>query len=204
MESEPTVFVVDDDQSVRDSLRWLIESTGLAVETYPTARAFLDAHVEDRPGCILLDVRMPGISGLELQEQLTKQSLCQPIIIVTGHGDVQMAVRAMKFGAFDFVEKPFNDQLLLERIHQAIGEDTRRRERHAEVAEIRRRIDRLTPREREVLELVVAGKLSKQIAVELGLSEKTVEVHRAHIMSKMQADNVADVVRMTLTAKPQP
>lgn len=197
----PTVFVVDDDQSVRDSLRWLLESAAIAVETFSSAQKFLDAYDRQRAGCLLLDVRMPGMSGLELQERLSREELSLPVIIITGHADVQMAVRAMKFGAVDFVEKPFNDQVLLECVQHAIHQDRRARDSHAETEDIRRRLAKLTPREREVLDMVIDGKLSKQIAVEFGLSEKTVEVHRAHIMSKMEAENVADLVRLTLTAE---
>ncbi|MBN1345135.1 MAG: response regulator transcription factor [Phycisphaerae bacterium] len=199
--SEPTVYVVDDDQAVRDSLRWLIESTSLSVETFASAREFLDAYDSERPGCLLLDVRMPGMSGLELQEKLNADEISLPVIIITGHGDVQMAVRAMKAGAVDFVEKPFNDQMLVESIRQAIDQDRKARRTRAETTQIKRRLSRLTPREHEVLGMVVAGKLTKQIAGDLRLSEKTIEVHRAHIMSKMHADNVADLVRMTLTAR---
>ncbi len=199
--AEPTVYIVDDDKAVRDSLRWLIESTKLRVRTYDSAQAFLDDCDPAVPGCLLLDVRMPGMTGLELQESLHARGIRLPVIIITGHGDVQMAVRAMRQGAMDFIEKPFNDQVLLERVREAIEKDLEDRETRQEVDVIRRRLERLTPREREVLSMVVDGKLSKQIAAELGLSEKTIEVHRGHIMSKMHADNVADLVRMTLTAR---
>lgn len=199
--AEPTVYIVDDDKAVRDSLRWLIESTKLNVKTYDAAQAFLDEYDPSAPGCLLLDVRMPGMTGLELQEKLNQNAIRIPVIIITGHGDVQMAVRAMRQGAMDFIEKPFNDQVLLERVHEAIDKDLTDRHARQDVETIQKRLERLTPREREVLGMVVDGKLSKQIAAELGLSEKTIEVHRGHIMSKMRADNVADLVRMTLTAR---
>lgn len=198
---DAVIYVVDDDQAVRDSLRWLLESVELNVETCESAQAFLDVYDRDRPGCLLLDVRMPGTSGLELQQQLADQQLSIPIIIITGHGDVQMAVRAMRDGAVDFVEKPFNDQMLLDRVRDAVEKDIRVRRQQTEQLEIRKRLDRLTPRERDVLELIVAGRLTKQIAAELGVSEKTVEVHRSHIMAKTQAKNVAGLVRMTMMAR---
>ncbi len=198
---EPIVYIVDDDQGVRESLRWLVESVGFTVETYGTASGFLDAWNGDRPGCLLLDIRMPGMDGLELQERLSAEQRELPVLVITGHGDVQMAVRAMKGGALDFIEKPFNDQMLLDNVRQAVDRDCQAWRHRTEIEGIRKGLSRLTPRENEVLALVVAGKPSRQIAKELGLSEKTVEVHRTHIMSKMEADNVADLVRLTLTVR---
>jgi FixJ family two-component response regulator len=166
--SEPTVFIVDDDQAVARSLRWLIESVRLKVETFASAQAFLDGYDAAKPGCLVLDVRMPGMSGIELQERLTAQRIRVPIIFITGHGDVQMAVRAVQAGAFDFIEKPFNDQDLLDRM------------------------------QREVMDLVVEGMSNKAVANTLGLSAKTVEVHRAKVMEKMNARSVSDLVRMSM------
>ncbi len=196
-----TVFVVDDDQAVRDSLQWLIQSVGLRVETFSDALTFLDQADPSRPGCVVLDVRLPGISGLEVQEQLAERGLDWPIIVITGHGDVPMAVRAMKSGALDFIEKPFSDQVLLDQVQRAIELDTRRRSERAETDGITQRINTLTPREREVLDLVVAGKVTKQIARELNLADKTVEAHRARVMEKMRAESIAHLVRLALTAR---
>lgn len=196
MESKPTVFVVDDDSAVRHSLRWLLESSGLLVETFESAQAFLQAYHPERLGCLVLDVRMPGLSGLDLQEQLQTQDIAIPIIIITGHGDVPMAVRALKEGAIDFIEKPFSEQLLLDRIHQGIALDAEQRIKHAQQAVIQSRIDRLTPREREVMEFVVDGKANKQIAVLLERSQKTIEIHRANFMRKMEVNSLAELVRI--------
>ena len=199
MVSEPTVFIVDDDPAVQKSLRWLIESVGLRAETYGTAQEFLEAYDPDRPGCLVLDVRLPGMSGLDLLEQLAAQNVTTPAIMISGYGDVPMAIRAMKHGAIDFIEKPFKDQRLLDSIHRAIEWDARNRWAQAERLAIAVRAARLTPREREVMDLLVTGKANKQMAAHLGCSGKTVEVHRARVMEKMQADSVADVVRMVLT-----
>lgn len=198
--SEPTVFIVDDDPAVRKSLRWLIESVGLSVATFESGNDFLDALTCDHHGCLVLDVRLPGISGLELLESLNERGSHLPVIVITGHADVPMAVRAMKHGAVDFIEKPFSDQLLLERIQQAMADDAQRRRDQADVEAMRRRADTLTAREREVMRLVVDGKANKQIAADLHISQKTVEVHRARVMSKMEADSVADLVRMNMVA----
>lgn len=192
------VYVVDDDAAMRKSLRWLIESVGLEVEAFASANEFLDAITTDAAGCLLLDVRMPGMSGLDLQEQLKQKRVSLPVIMVTGHADVPMAVRALKSGAFDFIEKPFNDQVLLERVQRAIEFEEQAQTEHAKRAEIDGRIESLTPRERQVMEMVVNGMANKQIAAELGLSEKTIEVHRKHVMDKMRAGNVADLIRMVL------
>jgi FixJ family two-component response regulator len=201
MNTNPTVFVVDDDEAVRNSLQWLIQSINLPVETFSDAHEFLAHYSPERHGCLVLDVRLPGMSGLELQEQLAGGVLRIPVIIITGHGEVPMAVRAMRFGAFDFIEKPFNDQALLDQVRRAIEYDRRARERFAEYTKIRNRLDRLTPREREVLDMVVAGLITKEIAHQLSVAGKTVEVHRSHIMNKMQAVSVADLVRLTMLAR---
>lgn len=196
--NEPTVFIVDDDQAVARSLRWLIESVRLRVETYASAQAFIDGYDAARPGCLVLDVRMPGMSGIELQERLAAQKIRVPIIFITGHGDVQMAVRAVQAGAFDFVEKPFNDQDLLDRVQRAIARDGEWRDRDLHQARLRALFASLTPRESEVLDLVVDGLSNKAVANALGLSAKTVEVHRAKVMEKLQARSVSDLVKMAM------
>ncbi len=196
--SEPTVFIVDDDQAVARSLRWLIETVRLKVETFSSAQAFLDGYDAAKPGCMVLDVRMPGMSGLDLQERLAAQQFRVPIIFITGHGDVQMAVRAVQAGAFDFIEKPFNDQDLLDRIQKAIAFDTDQRGKQALRVQLGSLFASLTPREHEVLDLVVEGMSNKAIANSLGLSAKTVEVHRAKVMEKMHARSVADLVKMAM------
>jgi two-component system response regulator FixJ len=193
-----TVFVVDDDEAMRSSLEWLIESEGLPVETFDSAQAFLDAYYPGRAGCALLDVRMPGMSGLELQEHLRQQQIRIPVIIITGHGDVPMAVRAMKAGALDFIEKPFDDDTLLATIQRAIEVDASQRTQQAGRAELAARLAQLTPREHEVMLMVTDGKSNKEIANELGVSAKTVEAHRARVMEKMEARSLAELVRMVL------
>lgn len=198
MLNEPTVFVVDDDQAVRDSLCWLIEAEGINVKACESANEFLEAYDPHWPGCLVLDVRLPGMSGLDLQRELTNRNITLPIIIITGHGDVPTAVRALKAGAVDFMEKPFSDETLIKRVHSAIEQDSNDRRHSAERQSIQQRIASLTPRERQVLDLVVQGKLNKQIAADLHLSQKTVEAHRANLMSKMQATNVADLVKQAL------
>jgi len=190
------VFVVDDDQAARESLRWLLESVGHRVACYASAREFLDVYDGKVPGCLVLDVRMPGMSGLELQNHLLERNWCLPVIVVTGHGDIPMAVRAMKSGAVDFLQKPYNDQVLLDRIQQALELCNQRRRNHDELAQIQARHHQLTPREREVAALVVAGNANKVIAIELGLSPKTIEVHRANVMFKMQAHSLSELVQM--------
>ena len=199
---EPTVFVVDDDAQVRESLCWLIKSVGLEVESYASAREFLDRYDREEPGCLILDLRMPGMGGLQLQQQLTAQGVIIPIIMISAYGDVPAAVQAMKAGAVDFIEKPFTDQLLLERVHQAIERDAQYRRQRRQRADFDARFALLTPRQREVLEMVVAGSATKQIAFQLGISPRTVEVHRSHIMETMQADSVADLVRFVMQAEP--
>jgi len=193
----PTVFVVDDDGAVRSSLRLLLKSVGLAVSAFDSAQAFLDAYSQLWAGCILLDVRMPDMSGPVLQQQLTLRGSRLPVIFITGHGDVSMAVEAMQKGAFDFVEKPFHDQELLDRVHRALAEDARIRCQLAEHETIRNRFDSLTPREREVLEQVTRGSSNKVMAYDLRISQRTIEIHRSRIMEKMQAPSLAQLVRMT-------
>ncbi len=194
-----TVFVVDDDPAVRRSLRWLIESIGLRVRTYSSGSEFLDEYDPQLPGCLVLDVRMPGMSGLDLQERLHERGRCIPIIVMTAFGDVPMAVRAMKFGAVHFFEKPVKDQELLDHIQTALAEDLKWRERDQQDQSIRDRYQRLTKRESEVLGYVVDGDSSKEIGGKLGVSFKTVEAHRAKIMKKMAADSVPHLIRMVLT-----
>jgi len=196
--TQATVFVVDDDQAMRNSLKWLISSVDMRVECFGSADEFLRAHQPGRAGCLLLDVRMPGMSGLELQEVLAERGITVPVIIITGHGDVPMAVRAMKSGAVDFIEKPFNDELLLESIRRALSQDERQRHLQLERAEVAERLVQLTPREREVMDMVTDGKSNKEIASDLGVSAKTVEAHRARVMEKMQAGSLAELVRMAL------
>src|SRR3989338_9038380 len=191
----PTVFVVDDDQAITESLRWLIESDGLKVETFSNGQSLLNALDNNRIGCIVLDIRMPGLSGIELQEKLKAQKKHFPVIFITGHGDVPMAVRAMKMGAADFLTKPFRDHILLETIHKAIADNQKERNQQELLNEINKTIAILTPREFEVMQYVVAGKLSKAIAIDLGIGNKTVEIHRARIMKKMRAHSLADLVK---------
>ena len=194
----PTIFIIDDDAAVRDALKLLLRSVGQAVETFGSAPEFLDAYSEDRPGCLVLDIRMPGMSGLELQQKLNEKHSILPIIFITGHGDVPMAVEAMQAGAVDFIQKPFRDQDLIDRINQALEKDGSNRAALGERNDIRRRLETLTPREREVLDLVVHGKANKVIAGDLKLSQRTVEIHRARVMEKMQASSLAHLVRMVL------
>ncbi len=198
----PTVYVVDDDPAMRDSLRWLIESVDLNVETYDSAHAFLQNYDPSQPGCIVLDVRMPGMSGLEVQEKIASHTLRNPIIIITGYGDVPMAVKAIKSGAVDFIEKPFSDQVLLDRIHSALEIDENDRGHMEMNADLKQRYARLTPREREVMHWVVEGLSNKQIAAQLGISEKTIEAHRARVMDKMEAGSLAELVRMSVVCEP--
>lgn len=199
--TEPTIFVVDDEGDIRDSLRLLMRSVGLKSETFASAQEFLGAYDPSRPGCLILDVRMPGMSGPELQEKLRKNEINIPIIIITGHGDVPTAVRTMKAGAIDVIEKPFSDQLLLDRVQQALERDATDRKERAERERIAARLARLTPREREVMEGIVDGKLNKVIAADLGLSTRTVEIHRSRIMEKMQVRSVSNLVQMVLSVR---
>lgn len=196
--AEPTVFVVEDDPVMRESLRNLVDSVHLQVETFASAQEFLDALNGGRPGCVVADVRMPGMSGLDLQREIVRRRISLPMIMISGYGDVTSAVQALKAGALDFIEKPFSRQLFLDRIAQAIERDRQVREAETRRAEMAARYARLTRREREVMELVVSGQTNKLIAMELGLCEKTVEVHRAHVMAKMQAGSLAELVRIAL------
>jgi FixJ family two-component response regulator len=197
-QTRPTVFVVDDDASVLDSLQFLLKSVGIDAETFSSAYEFLEVYDPDKPGCLVLDVRMPGMSGLELQEELVARGSALPIIFLTAHADVPMAVTAVKTGATDFIQKPFRDQELLDKIQHAIEQNARLREELAEHSQIARRIASLTPREREVMALIVEGRANKVIAHELGLSQRTVEIHRARVMEKMQAESVALLVQMVM------
>jgi FixJ family two-component response regulator len=199
-EPVPTVFVVDDDEGVRSALALLLKSMGQPAATYASAADFLADYAPERPGCALLDVRMPGMSGLELQDELNRRGVVLPVIFITGHGDVPMAVEAMQRGAFDFLQKPFHDQDLAERIRRALARDRELREAIGEKSQIRARLGRLTPRERQVLDLVTAGKPNKVMAAELGVSQRTVEIHRAHVMKKLGASSLAQLVRMTMIA----
>lgn len=192
----PVVFVVDDDEAVRKSLVRLIKSVGLTVQDFSSAREFLEIDPYAGPSCLVLDVRMPGLSGLDLQKELGQMGHNIPIIFITGHGDILMSVRTMKRGAVDFITKPFNDQDLLDAIYQAIEKDKQARREQGQIKAIQQRVDSLTPRESEVFALVVTGMLNKQIAYDLGMSEKTVKVHRARVMHKMQADSLAELVRL--------
>lgn len=193
---EPVVFIVDDDDAVRRFLSGLIESVELPVEAYASARDFLAAYEPGRPGCLVLDVRMPGMSGLELQRELAERAIDLPVIVLTGHGNVQVAVHAMKAGAVDFVEKPFDNELLLDRIQKAVAESVRADGERVKRNEIANRMRLLSPRERQVLDLVVAGETNKGVARHLDISERTVEIHRANVMRKMRARSLADLVLM--------
>jgi FixJ family two-component response regulator len=196
-ETPSIVFVIDDDDSVRRALRRLIHSVGLQVELFGSAREFLERQWPDVPSCMILDIRLPGISGLDFQRRLTEAKIHIPIIFITGHGDIPMTVRAMKAGAVEFLTKPFRDQDLLDAIHQALERDRVRRQQEAEIATLRERFESLTPREQEVLPWVISGLLNKQIAAEIGTTEATVKVHRSQLMHKMGAESLADLVRMS-------
>ncbi len=194
----PIVFVVDDDEGVRNSLRFLLKSVGLETRALGSADEFLAAYQPGQPGCLVLDVRMPGMSGLELQQQLNLRGAVIPVIFITGHGDIPMAVEAMQQGACDFLQKPFRDQDLIDRIQRALERDARSRAALAQHARIRERLESLTPREREVLALMARGKPNKVMAAELGVSQRTVEIHRARVMEKSGAASLAQLVRMVM------
>ncbi len=202
MTQTPAVYIVDDDAEVRDAIKLLMNSVGLAAETHESAQDYLEHFDPEHPGCLVLDIRMKGMSGLDLQDRLSQEPVHPPIIIITGHGDVPMAVRAVKSGAVDFIEKPFNEQLLLDAVHRAIERDAECRGRATRLADIRMRLDRLTPREREILDMVVTGNRNKVIAIDLGISQSTVEAHRAKVMEKMEADSLSDLMRMMLSLHP--
>ena len=198
----PTVFVVDDNEGIRNALRLLLKSLGIASRTMASAKEFLDTYNPDEPGCLVLDVRMPGMSGIELLQQLNLSGAVIPVIFITGHGDVPMAVEAMQQGAFDFLQKPFRDQDLVDRIRRALDRDGRSRAALAQHARIRGRLASLTPRERDVMALMTRGMANKVIAAELGISQRTVEIHRSRVMDKSGAASLAQLVRMTLDLEP--
>ncbi|MBS0416067.1 MAG: response regulator transcription factor [Proteobacteria bacterium] len=198
------IFIVDDDDAVRNSIRLLMKSLGLATRPLSTAQEFLSTYDPQQPGCLILDVRMPGMSGLELQQQLNMRGAIIPVIFITGHGDVPMAVEAMQQGAFDFLQKPFRDQDLIERVQRALAKDQSNRAELSEQAKVRERFESLTPREREVLALVTSGKPNKVMAADLNVSQRTVEIHRARVMEKMHASSLAQLVRMMMDLEELP
>lgn len=199
--NRPTVFIVDDDEAIRDSLQMLLSSVGLESACYASAQGFLTDYDADRPGCLVLDVRMPGMSGIDLQERLVAMHSVLPIIFITGHGEVPLAVHAMRAGAVDFIQKPFSEQALLDQIHQAVEQDAKSRVLLGRRDAIVERIASLTPRERQVMELVIDGMANKVIAIDLGVSERTVEIHRARVMQKMGAESLPHLVRMAIEVK---
>lgn len=199
-EMPSVVFIVDDDDAVRESLEFLMKSIDQPSESYASAKDFLNAYT-DKPGCLLLDIRMPGMSGIELQDELKKRDIRIPIIFITGHGDVPMAVKAIQAGAADFIQKPFRDQELIDRIREVLVEDSQNRADLAERSEILQRMGTLTEREKEVMEQVVVGKANKVVAIDLSVSQRTVEIHRANVMEKMKAKSLAQLVRLVMRAR---
>ncbi|MHC4758401.1 MAG: response regulator transcription factor [Planctomycetota bacterium] len=195
-QQQPTVFIVDDEKAMRESLRTLMETVGLNAQTYSSADEFLKDYDEKIHGCLVVDVRLPGMSGLELQAKLVQEKIELPVIIITGHGDVPMAVQAMKLGALNFIEKPFRDQVLLDNIQKAIDLDEKIRNEQNKYVQSKRKLEQLTPREKEIMNFLVTGKPNKAIAFELGISQKTVDFHRANILKKMNVDSVVELVRL--------
>ena len=203
-EAVPTVFIIDDDHGMRQAIQDLVESVGLRAQAYATGQEFLRRQLTSHPSCLVLDVRLPQMSGLDLQRQLAETGVQIPIIFITAHGDIPMSVRALKSGAVEFLTKPFRDQDLLDAIHQALQRDSAAREQQAEIHDLQERYQALTAREREVMTLVASGMLNKQIASEIGASEATIKIHRGHVMEKMQAGSVAELVRMVDKLKLSP
>ncbi|MDE0855052.1 MAG: response regulator [Nevskia sp.] len=197
----PQVFVVDDEEAVRDSIALLLRSVNIRSRVYTDAKAFLDGYRPEEPGCLVLDIRMPRMSGMELQQELNRRGWGIPVIFMTGHGDVPMAVEAMRAGAVDFLQKPFKDDELIRRVQKALEQDARLREQLSSRSQIRSRFESLTPREREIAERLAAGDANKAVAIDLGLSERTVELHRAHVMQKMGARGLAQLVQMLFQLK---
>ena len=198
MQSQPIVHIVDDDSAIRDSLSFLMKSVGFESKVYASAETFLNQADFDKPGCLVVDVRMRGMSGLELQQVLNEKNSKLPVIVITGHGDIPMAVQAMQVGAVDFLEKPYDNQILIARIRQCLEEVTKEQDKESRIAEAKARLTQLTPRELEVLNLLVAGKHNKIIANELNISVRTAEAHRAKVMKKLRADSLSDIVRIAL------
>jgi RNA polymerase sigma factor (sigma-70 family) len=203
-DDQPTIFVIDDDVSVRDGIKGVVTSVGLRAQTFASVQEFLQTNRPEGPNCLVLDVRLPGVSGLDFQRELSKQDIRIPIVFITGYGDIPMSVQAMKAGAVEFLTKPFRDQDLLDAIQQALERDRTTRQHRSEAAVLRQRFETLTERERQVMRLVVAGKLNKEIAGELGTSEITVKVQRSRVMRKMEAESVIDLVRMAQKLDRQP
>jgi len=201
MSAKPLIHIVDDDEAMRDSLAWLLDGERYAVHTYASGEDFLERHAPGRPACVILDIRMPGISGVEVHERLVRRGALTPVIFVTGHGDVPMAVEAIKRGAFDFIEKPFSETKLMAIIGRALEDDERRAGESSALSEVAQRLGKLSPREREVLDLVIAGKMNKTIADAMNISIKTVEAHRAKVMDKMGAKSLAELVQLVVQAR---